>query len=662
MAHSSVDFRFRSLPFLITFGLCLTLLLSGCDSSDTGTDPARTESADATEEPLSGDLKDAEIQAQLQGSTSSGEESPGALLYARDCASCHDTKVVRAPARNLLQLLTPEAILGSLESGVMAQQGAKLSDQEKRQVVEYLVGTSRSEPVVLKRCEADEDWFDWAQRPFADGWGLDYANTRRVPDASGGLSADQLPRLELKWVFDYPRASRARSHPSFAGGGLYVGSQTGTVYALDQATGCVRWTYEAGAEVRTGISIADWAGQDEPRAVGYFADLLARTHAVDLTTGKGLWKTAVDDHPNATGTAQPVVFENRVFQPVSSLEVVPAADPAYSCCSFRGAIVTLAADTGDIVRTTYTIPEEPSQVATNNVGTPVLAPSGAPVWNTPALDVEKRRLYFGTGENYSSPADGNSDAIIAMDIDSGDILWVTQTTAGDAWNVACMVFIENKTNCPVEEGPDLDFGAPPILVSWEGRRILVAGQKSGEVFGINPDSGEIIWRSKLGRGGVQGGIHFGMAADGRTVFVPMSDYTDASLSEEDARPGIFAVDAFTGDLQWSHLADNVCGDREDCDPGISAAISAISGATVAGHMDGRLRAYAADDGRVLWEVETDRTFTGLSGNEARGGSFGGGTAPVAYRGMLYANSGYGLYFHRPGNVLLAFGPRQNSGP
>ncbi|MEM7284567.1 MAG: PQQ-binding-like beta-propeller repeat protein, partial [Pseudomonadota bacterium] len=405
---------------------------------------------------------------------------------------------------------------------------------------------------------------------------------------------------------------------------------------------------------RTGITIKDWGS--EQKAYGFFADILARVYAVDLSNGELVWSKKVDDHHNATTTAQPVLFEDYLFQPVSSLEVVPAADPNYACCTFRGSIVTMDINDGSILRQTFTIPEEPKQVGTNNVGVPKLAPSGAPVWNTPTVDQKKRRLYFGTGENYSSPADGNSDAIIAMNIDDGSIAWVTQTTPRDAWNVACMPIIENQTNCPQEDGPDVDFGAPPILIEDGDKRILVAGQKSGVIWGIAPEDGEILWKNPVGRGGVQGGMHFGMASDGQLVYVPISDFDDDELPIEDARPGMYALNAFTGELVWSSPADNVCGDKVDCDPGISAAISAIDGAAFAGHMDGRLRAYAEKDGRVLWNFDTTKTFVSVSGREASGGSFGGGTAPVVHNGRLFANSGYGLYFHMPGNVLIAFEP------
>ena len=603
---------------------------------------------------LDSELDDPELQAQLQGAAGGGESHPGAALYDRHCATCHDTGVVRAPARNILQLLSPDAMLTALTSGLMRQQAAMLSEQERRDIVTYLVGEPDGSVAELVRCEQGASPFRWNESPPGVHWGQRLDNTRWIDAATAGLAADDLEALSIRWIFDYPGASRARSQPSIAGGAVHVGSQSGTVYALDRHTGCVRWTYEAGAEVRTGLTIPAWS-DDADVAVAYFADVLARTHAIDLATGRGLWKTKVDEHPNAVATGQPVYFDGLVMQPVSSLEVVPAADPNYACCSFRGAIATLDGATGELLRKTHTIPEPPAEVARNNVDVPILGPSGAPIWNSPTVDVERRRIYFGTGENYSSPADGNSDAIMAMDIDSGDIVWVTQTTAADAWNVACMDIIENKTNCPQENGPDLDYGAPPILVRDGSREILVAGQKSGVIYGFNVETGAIVWRRRVGRGGVQGGLHFGMAADGTTVYVPISDYSDEQWPEAEARPGMYGLDAFTGTLLWQQPATNECGERIDCDPGISAAITAIPGAVIAGHMDGRLRAYAKTDGAVLWSVETDREFTALSGRSARGGSFSGGSGPVAYDGVLYANSGYGLYFHRPGNVLIAWG-------
>jgi polyvinyl alcohol dehydrogenase (cytochrome) len=275
------------------------------------------------------------------------------------------------------------------------------------------------------------------------------------------------------------------------------------------------------------------------------------------------------------------------------------------------------------------------------------------VWGVPVIDEKRRRIYLGTGENYSSPADDTSDAIMAFDLDSGELIWKQQMTANDAWNMGCEV--ENQANCPEEDGPDYDFGAATILaVNKAGDDILLAGQKSGEVFGFNPENGELLWRNKLGRGGIQGGIHFGMAVEGEVVYVPISDFVGGDRWPGVARPGMYALDINTGELIWSTPAEDVCAGREFCQPGISAAATAIDGVVLAGGMDGHMRAYDSSSGKVIWDFDAIQEYATLSGRRGFGGSFGGATGPVFKDGMMYLNSGYGIYFHMPGNVLLAF--------
>jgi polyvinyl alcohol dehydrogenase (cytochrome) len=416
--------------------------------------------------------------------------------------------------------------------------------------------------------------------------------------------------------------------------------------------------------VRTAVSISSWVeGEENPRPVVYFGDILARAYAVDAQTGELEWMTRVDDHPNATITGSPVVAENRLYVPVSSLEVVNAIDPAYECCTFRGSLVALDTSDGSVVWKTYSIDQPANEVGVTSAGTKILAPSGAPMWNSPVVDLQRRRLYAGTGESYSSPAGDTSDAIIAFDMDSGEIVWVEQATTGDAWNVGCLSqYAPDPANCPEEDGPDFDFGASPMLVELDdGRDVLIAGQKSGDAMAIDPDNGEMLWRKRVGRGGVQGGIHFGIAAAGSTAYIPINDMAypeDVTRYkfETPARPGMYALDATTGELRWENLTDNICGDLQFCNPGISAAVTAIPGAVIAGHLDGRLRVYDANDGAVLWEYDTLHSVETVSGESAHGGSMSGG-GPVVADGMLYVNSGYGIYFHMPGNVLLAFGPK-----
>ena len=339
---------------------------------------------------------------------------------------------------------------------------------------------------------------------------------------------------------------------------------------------------------------------------------------------------------------------------MSALEVTEAADPNYACCTFRGGVAAYEAATGRRLWTGFTIDEPPREVGKNSVGTPRIAPSGAPVWNTPSLDLARGVMYVGTGENYSSPANDSSDAIIALSLEDGHIVWKRQMTSGDAWNMGCET--KERINCPPEDGPDYDFGAATILATTSaGKDLVIGGQKSGDVYALDPDQrGAVVWHRKIGRGGIQGGVHFGMALDGDVLYVPMSDFDGGPRWPGKAYPGMYALDLATGETLWYRRAEDVCNGREFCQPGLSAAATALPGGVVAGAMDGHLRVYERETGRVLWDFDAAVAYDALNGATGRGGSFGGAAGPVFKDGMLFVNSGYGIYFHMPGNVLLAF--------
>lgn len=580
----------------------------------------------------------------------------GAALYAARCAQCHEGQASRAPHRTIAGLMAPHRIVASLESGVMMEQGKGLSDAERRAIAEFLTGAPYSEPgdaAAALACAAGSSAFDVDAPPAVQGWGVDFGNRHLYPAEVAGLEKARIPALKPAWAFAFPGAIRARSKPVIGGGALYVGSHDGTVYALDQRSGCIRWTFKASTEVRTGIVMDGWQAGDAAASPGlYFGDLSGNVYAIDARTGALRWRDRPDEHPSLTITASPVLFEGRLYVPLSSLEVTAAANPDYACCTFRGGLIAYEAAGGKRLWLQRVIEQEPAEVGTLPNGTKILAPSGAPVWGTPSLDVERRRLYLGTGENYSSPADDRSDAIFAMDLDDGRILWHWQATAGDAWNMGCET--PDRAACPPENGPDYDFGAATILVERPAGDVLIAGQKSGEVHALDPETGKLLWQRKLGRGGIQGGVHFGMSVEGETVFVPVSDFFGGPRWPGEGKPGLYALDVATGDLRWEQPSPNVCNARPFCDPGISAAISGIPGVVVAGGMDGRLRAHDSRSGAVIWEFDALRDFEALGGLRASGGSFGGAAAPVFADGMMYVPSGYGIYNHMPGNVLLAF--------
>lgn len=589
------------------------------------------------------------------------EKMPGAPLYQENCAGCHQGGVYKAPHRTWLEMMTPSMLFSAMNDGMMQAQAAHLSREQRQQIAEYLsrqkLDSAAADPMP-PRCEGSAARFDMDRPPAPVGWGHD--TSRFVPAATAGLTAAEVPKLRLKWAFAFPNAMRARSQPAIGLGAVFVGSKDGTVYAFDLDTGCVRWTYQAKAEVRTAIILDSWAkGQAPARPLLYFGDVLARAYALDMRTGAEVWVTKVDDHSSATITGSPALHADRLYVPVSSLEVTAPADPAYPCCTFRGAVAALDAATGQPVWKSHTIPEEPTEQGKTSVGTPILGPSGAPVWNSPAVDAARGLLYVGSGENYASPADGNSDALMAFDLKTGQRRWLRQTVANDAWNVACMM--GDHPSCPKERGPDLDYAASPILAALPGGgQVLLGGQKSGVVHGVDPDTGALRWSTRVGRGGVQGGVHFGMAAEGARLYVPIYDMAnarDGSKPTDPPRPGLYAIDAASGKLLWSHPAEDVCGGREFCDPGITAAITAMPGVVFAGHSDGWVRAYDGATGKIVWRFDTTQPVKAVNGVEARGGSMSG-PGPAIGDGHVVLNSGYGLYFKMPGNALLVFAPEK----
>lgn len=635
--------------------LALAVLVS-CQTEEETTSAAADVSAEA--EPAT--LGSMDEQYAWVGDLGARDALPGKPLYIEHCAGCHEAQVYKAPHTTWLELMSPQVLYRSITEGIMQSQAAHLSDGDKQHIVEYITQMRLGDPDAgpeVAWCDASASIFTSLDESQLTGWGHD---TRRyVSSEAAGIDRSQIGDLELKWSFGFPASTRARSQPTIAMGAVFVGSQDGTVYAFDLETGCVRWTYAARAEVRTGITLGK-RGPDGA-ATAYFGDIIANLYAVDATTGELVWQTSPDEHHSATLTGTPAYAAGKLYVPVSSLEVVTAANPEYACCTFRGHVMAVDAADGRVIWDSYAIPDPPASVGTTSVGTDMLGPSGAPVWTSPTVDVAKNLLIFGTGENYSSPADTNSDAVIAVTLDTGERLWSRQTFPGDAWNVACMM--ADNPNCPEEDGPDYDQASSPLLVDvGEGKNVVVAGQKDGRVFALDWETGQNkLWEVKLGRGSIQGGVHFGMAADGTTVYVPINDMNDTRngewLDPELARPGVSAVDAVTGEVLWSHVQENVCGEgRPFCDPGVSAAITATDGAVIAGHLDGIIRIYDRDSGEIIWSYNTTTPVTGTNGVIAQGGGMSG-SGPALGAGHMVINSGYGLYNHEAGNALLVFAPK-----
>lgn len=574
-------------------------------------------------------------------------------LYKRNCAACHDKAAGGAPTRKAISTQTSASIRIALETGVMAGQGAALSRADRNLLAEYLGRPIARKAMAGRKNLRCQGRLTLAGAPQWNRWGNGLDNQRYQPAARAGITPATVGKLELKWAFGFPDAARARSQPAVTAEAIFTGSQSGRVYALDTTSGCIWWSFDAAAEVRSAPTL----GTDANRRINalYFGDFNANVYAVNPRTGTLLWKTSVQDHPQGTQTGSLTLHEGRIFVPMSSTEIVNAYDNGYACCKFRGGITALDARTGKSLWRMHTT-DVPVENGRNSAGTPAFGPSGAPVWSTPTVDVKRGLLYFGTGENYSSPANGMSDAIIAIELATGAVRWVRQTIAGDAWNAACLK-AGSLANCPKEDGPDFDFGAPPILARLlNGKDIVLAGQKSGMIFGLDPDAdGKILWQARAGMGGFNGGVHWGMATAGPTLFVGIADTPGNKGAVGPRRNGLHAFRSETGEPLWSILEKPTCATGGfQCDTALSAPVTLTDGIVFAGAHNGLLRAYSSRTGRLLWSTDTRRKFATVNGVAAMGGSIDS-AGPVVAGGRLIVNSGYDKFGEIPGNVLLVFG-------
>jgi polyvinyl alcohol dehydrogenase (cytochrome) len=567
-------------------------------------------------------------------------------LYSKRCATCHDSQAqARVPTREEISKRSPEQIVKTMFTGPMTMQAIGLSPDEGRAIARYLTGKEfgSAEAPATGFCPAGAKAF----RPEPggwNGWGVDSANTRYQPNP--GLTADQIPKLKLKWAFGFPDTIMAYAQPAVSGGRVFVGSGSGKVYSLDAATGCTYWIYDAGIGVRSAVTIANLSGG---RFAAFFGDINANVHAVDASTGKLLWKVRVDDHPVARVTGAPMFYEGRVYAPVSSIEEASAMSTTYECCKFRGSVVALDAASGKQIWKSYSVTDPARPTRKTKSGVQLYGPAGAAIWGAPTIDAKRKLIYAATGNSYTDVDINTSNAVLAIDMESGQLKWARQVLPKDNFVMGCR---PGKEDCPAELGPDLDFGSSTILTTVAGgKQVLLAGQKSSILYGLDPDQqGKILWQIKLGRGGALGGIEWGFAANSSTAYVAVSDRFGGETSG-----GLHAVQIETGEKLWSSLPSKPdCEPRaKGCSPAKSAAISAIPGVVFSGSVDGHFRAYSTQTGEMIWDFNTGQKFQTVNGVEASGGSLDSG-GPAIANGMVFTGSGYGLWNGAPGNVLLAF--------
>jgi polyvinyl alcohol dehydrogenase (cytochrome) len=614
------------------------------------------------------------------------DAAAGATVFNARCKGCHEPNIDRAPSRATLATYPNAAIVDALTNGVMKPMAAGLSDADKANVAAFLTAAEappaqtaaarRPAPPAAVGVDVKCDVNPPIKATGSDWTSVGLETSHRY-QANPGLKTADIPKLKVKWSF---AMSGSSGMPTVIGDWLFVANRSGKFYALDANTGCVRWVVENTVSrttpmiVKSDISPSGWLT---------ILGLRDRTaHAYDAQTGKEIWKSpALETNAVAGITGTPVIAGDQVFVPLTSGEEGAARQPTYRCCSFQASLAALDLKTGKLNWQTKVITEPLHDTHKNAAGTMMQGPAGGAIWSAPTVDAKRNLVYVATGDSYTEVETKGADAIVAMDTRTGKIRWSNQVTEKDNFIVGCNAATK-PINCPSPDGPDYDFGASPILFHLAGGKdILLSGQKSGVVYGMDPDTGRSLWNTRVGSGSSLGGIEWGMAADGKRLYVANAD--TVNLLEENLkqlgrsnvatplgppRPGLTALDPATGKVQWHvdspkapcHYAGDRSRDRGGgaCVRAQSQAPSVIPGVVFDGTMDGWLRAYDAATGKVIWaDSTTERTYDTVNQVKNQpGGSLDGLGAAIA-GGRLFVFSGFNGAANSGGNgtnVLLAY--------
>jgi polyvinyl alcohol dehydrogenase (cytochrome) len=603
----------------------------------------------------------------------------GQAVYQVRCAVCHDHPQEQIPPKSVLGSHTQDFIVNALTRGPMQTQATGLSVGEIEAVATYLINDFKSSLPAGARASHFEEpnlHANGCKHPapqFALGvndWNgfspaSDNARFQRRP----GLRAADISKLKPKWVFAYPE-SMAYGSPSVVANRVFISTVTGSVLSLDAKTGCTYWATEPGVAVRTPVLVGQLTADhrkrnSQPPFAAYFGDGQATVHAVNAETGEALWSTKVDEHAFAAISGAPTLHKGKLYVPLTSREGSMGPRGNYPCCTFRGSVVALDAQSGQILWKSYTIAEEPKPFKLNTAGTQMYAPAGVGIWSALTVDAKRNLVYGTTAESKTALSVDTSDAIMAFDLSTGARMWATQATPNDNWIQGCEGKVPGA-NCPDPLGNDADFDTPAMLLTKRrGRPILVAAQKSGLVTAVDPDAGgKIVWQRNLAqdanvpsglilRDRAQPGVVYGMATDDSKVYAAIAD---PSTDKGHIPLGVYALDFSDGSIVWHTLGTAVpsCSWGEHgCTGAQHTAVTAIPGAVFAGSANGHMRAYAARDGRVIWDYDTAHTYTAVNGVTAQGGAIER-VATVVVGGTLYLMSGYASYGGGSGNALIAF--------
>ena len=508
-------------------------------------------------------------------------------------------------------------------------------------------------------CALDNRTINLEQSPSFTFTRSDGNNPRHLDAAQAGLTTDDFPKLELAWALAFPDTSGLRAAPVIVGSTLfYSATDSGRVFALDINSGCAKWVYTADSRLRSSIAYSEI---DESHVL-VFSDSAGMIHTVDARSGERIWIAsgqASDNQGMLTGT--PVVTGDKVIVPVSGSGVITGGNPNYECCENHGAVTALNLRSGEKLWEYHTMPAAEYTGQVSSTGVKQRGPSGAPIWTTPTVDEKRGQVYVTTGENTSHPTTNTSDAIIALDLETGEAKWVFQALENDMWNFGCSA---RGPNCIILEDTnsvDFDFGGPAILVGMPDRDLLIAGQKSGDLWALDPDTGSLVWNQRIGEGTALGGNHWGIASNFDRAFMTINDPKGMNGN---SKPGIYSYFVGTGEPSWFYEVQPKCNDERSerlrrCESlfGFSATPLSVDGAVITGGLDGRLFVFNSESGELIYEYDTVRDYETINGVEGYGGSIDSHSISAG-SGMVFVGSGYGQFRQVPGNVLLAFKPSE----
>jgi polyvinyl alcohol dehydrogenase (cytochrome) len=580
-----------------------------------------------------------------------GTES-GWATFQGQCAGCHGITgpIGAAPTAWTIRQMPPRRIYAALRG--KTHHARTLTDIQVQRVAEFMsgrpldsvdAGDAKSMP---NQCTANAAMTDPANSPSWNGWGNDLSNTRFQPATAARLAAADVPRLKLKWAFGIPHGMTNNAQPTVVSGRVFMATDNGYIYSLDAKTGCVYWSFQNGSIVRNSPMVGAVTGQGATRWAVFFGDGHANVWALDAQTGRQLWKTRVDEHVVARITGGVKYYDGRVYVPLSGSEEFNSGNKDYPCCTSRGAVVALDASTGKQIWKTYNV-GEPKPWKKQANGVQLYGPSAGGVWDSPTIDPVRGALYVGTGDAVTPPESPLTDAVMALDLKTGKVLWSRRATENDLFMGGC-AGPDRSEACPSELGPDHDIGNSPILVTLpNGKRALFAGTKGADVVALDPDNnGAMLFRVNpagqplgfTGRG--RGAIVWGGTADQRRVYYGMG------------AAGLGAIVPADGKTAFVFTAPGAGGRGNAA---LGAAPTTIQGVVFEGSGDGRLFAISTADGKQLWEFNTAQDFDTVNKVPAHGGAINTSGA-VVVDGMVYVGSGYAISSAASGgNVLLAFG-------